>query len=296
MVEKINKISTGIVGLDKITYGGLIENSVNIVIGSAGTGKTLFCIQFLLEGLLRGDHGLYISLDQSKEEIMLEAVLMGWDEIHQHINAKKLYFYEFASGELLDYVKRIFPDILKYKNEFKIKTRVTIDPLTPVIWKLPSNDEKREFLNFMFKTLRKIGTSVLSVEIFGENEKIIDTNAMLPMYLADSIFFLQYLGVGEEYNRSMRIIKMRGSRHSEDTIPLQILKGLGVVLIPPGEKVSENLKEADALVDDAIRQINRRYQSSPFRNFLIKRLLKFKASGVLTHEQVISTFLESYSR
>ena len=70
---------SGIPGLDPLIEGGFLENSVNLVTGETGTGKTIFCSQFLWNGLQKGETGLYITLEERPEDIKADAMLFGWD-------------------------------------------------------------------------------------------------------------------------------------------------------------------------------------------------------------------------
>ncbi len=72
------RISTGIIGLDFILKGGLPKNRLHLIEGSPGTGKTTLGLQFLLEGVRSGEKCLYITLSESKEELIAVAASHGW--------------------------------------------------------------------------------------------------------------------------------------------------------------------------------------------------------------------------
>ena len=71
--------STGIGGMDDILGGGLPRNHLYLIEGTPGTGKTTLGMQFLLEGTRRGEQGLYVSLSESKRELLEAAHSHGWD-------------------------------------------------------------------------------------------------------------------------------------------------------------------------------------------------------------------------
>ena len=75
----VDRLSTGIPGLDKFLEGGFVKGSTVLLTGGAGTGKTIFCIQFLLEGLRKGERCLYITLEESPEDIINDCARFGWD-------------------------------------------------------------------------------------------------------------------------------------------------------------------------------------------------------------------------
>src|SRR5688572_9154321 len=70
--------STGISGLDQILRGGWTRRRMFLVRGRPGSGKTTMALQFLLEGRRQGEHGLYITLSETKEELELVAASHGW--------------------------------------------------------------------------------------------------------------------------------------------------------------------------------------------------------------------------
>lgn len=72
------RMNMGVAGLDDILNGGLPENRVYLIEGEPGTGKTTIALQFLLEGVRLGESGLYITLSESKEELVAVAQSHGW--------------------------------------------------------------------------------------------------------------------------------------------------------------------------------------------------------------------------
>ncbi len=72
------RIQTGVVGLDEILHGGLIPQRLYLVDGNPGSGKTTFALQFLLDGVKRGERCLYITLSETREELEAGARSHGW--------------------------------------------------------------------------------------------------------------------------------------------------------------------------------------------------------------------------
>ena len=71
-------IKTGIPGLDEVLPGGLPANRLYLIEGMPGTGKTTLALQFLLEGRRAGERGLYVTLSETKEELLQVAESHGW--------------------------------------------------------------------------------------------------------------------------------------------------------------------------------------------------------------------------
>lgn len=74
----IELFTTGIAGLDDILGGGLARNHLYLIEGDPGTGKTTIAMQFLMEGVQRGQKGLYVTLSESKAELLEIADSHGW--------------------------------------------------------------------------------------------------------------------------------------------------------------------------------------------------------------------------
>src|SRR5215207_11184938 len=72
------RLSTGIDGLDFILKGGLPKNRLHLIEGSPGTGKTTLGLQFLLEGERQGEKSLYVTLSETREELLSVAASHGW--------------------------------------------------------------------------------------------------------------------------------------------------------------------------------------------------------------------------
>ncbi|MEM3018552.1 MAG: ATPase domain-containing protein, partial [Candidatus Bathyarchaeia archaeon] len=79
-MSKVERVPSGIPGLDDMLYGGIPKGRVVLVVGGPGTGKTIFCAQFLVSGIMEHDEpGLFISLDESRHHIIREMASFNWD-------------------------------------------------------------------------------------------------------------------------------------------------------------------------------------------------------------------------
>lgn len=76
-IEQNKKISTGIPGLDEITFGGYIAHKSYLVTGGPGSGKTIICLHFLEEGSNKGEPCLFITLGEKEEQIRDNALKLG---------------------------------------------------------------------------------------------------------------------------------------------------------------------------------------------------------------------------
>ncbi len=263
----VEKVKSGIPGLNSITDGGLNLNSSVVIIGSTGAGKTTFATQFIRRGLLEGSECIFISLDENKEQIIRDALDMGWEDILYFIQEEKLVFVDASGKEFSSFIKKELPDFVSsWKSS---NARVAIDPLTPVVWANPARYTQRELLAFMLKELRKVGTLVATLEEHGPPD-LSSPETVIPMYLADSVIHLKYRA-GDNFTRKLKVVKMRGSRHSEDYHQYRIIPGLGVVVF--GHK--NNIPKGNGLVKELEHILTERMKNeSPIVIGRMRRMLR----------------------
>ncbi len=247
----VDRIETGIYGVDQMIEGGLIENSAITVVGASGTGKTTFAVQFLMKGIEKGEQALFVTLEETPEQIMREAEMMGWDMRKHH--EESLFFIHLGGQNFKEMIEEQLPKLVKARKDYDIKTRVAIDPLTPVIWSTEDRLSQRELLEKLFTPLKELGTVIATVEEHSRPGEIIGEDVLLPIYLSDGVFHLEYYPVGGAFNRTFKIIKMRGTNHGEGLYPYVFVRGAGVVVrSTPVEIKEERLDSYDEEFEDAI--------------------------------------------
>ncbi|MCG3221254.1 MAG: AAA family ATPase [Candidatus Heimdallarchaeota archaeon] len=224
------RISSGMEGLDVLLQGGLIKNSINSIVGSSGTGKTTFALSYVYQGLLEGDHILYLSFEETPSKLMAEAESLGIKikEIAKNYND---LIHLVESEKIVEFMTNILPALaqkLKYKN---VKhTRIILDPLTPILWEFPSEKDQRKVLTKIYHHLSSLGTVLQTIEepnAFGQTD-IGAVETRVPIYLSDSVIHIQNLGLGGKYNRTCKIIKSRRTAHHEGIYPLKFAYGQGI--------------------------------------------------------------------
>jgi len=217
-------MKTGIFGLDELLGSGFIRKSVNIILGSTGTGKTIFALQFLLKGLKTGEKGIFISFDMDENKIIDIAESIGWEEIKDFTKDGLLTVRKFYAED----ISYITHDLLTFINsEARGETRLAIDSFTPLIVSL--GYEVRNDINWFFSKLRDVCTTVITLEE-PLNGDLSLPFVSIPLFLGDTVIHLRNIGYGEAFNRTIRIIKHRGSWHAEGVFPYRILDGFGIFI------------------------------------------------------------------
>jgi circadian clock protein KaiC len=227
----MKKIKSGIYGLNPLLDGGINENSATVVIGCSGAGKTTLATQFIRRGLESGQEGIFVSLDENKEQIIKEAIEMGWKKIVDYIEEEHLVFIDASGKEFATFIKKELPAfVADWKGA---NARISIDPLTPVMWSTIDRYEQRELIGFMLKETRKVGTVLATLEEHGTSGDLSGNETVIPMYLADCVIHLRsYLTPNAGLERRLKILKCRSSRHSKMDHPYTIVKGLGLIVSP----------------------------------------------------------------
>ncbi len=254
----MDRINTGIFGLDELIGGGFVKNTVNAVLGTTGCGKTIFSIQFLLEGLENGEDCVYISFDLDVEEFERIARSMGW-RISDYIESGQLKVGKFHVED----ASFLNSELVKFISGKDI--RIVVDSFSPLVALM--DYRSRAEVGWFFKNMRSSGTAVITVE-----EPLVgapDQFANLTLFLADSVIHLKNVGYGEIYNRTLRVVKHRMSWHADGVFPYSIIEGAGFVV---EEKRGEGVK-----VDIGDLRLSDKAKS---------RISKFLEEGILTEKDI----------
>ena len=220
----IKRIKTGIPGFDKIIEGGLIENSVNLISGGTGTGKTIFCLQFLHSGAKDlKEKGIYISFEESENDLKADAAELGlnFDKLSNEVK-----FIHIPPYKISDFLSVLKDEIMVFEAK-----RVVIDPLSAIAMPMEDDFERRKQIYKVKETLKSLNcTSMLTSEITSEGSQGSEFMGNLSRFeieefLCDSVTVLYYSGIGGEADRAIRVIKMRKTNHARGPIPMEMGQG-----------------------------------------------------------------------
>lgn len=300
----MEKITTGIYGLNPLLNGGLNKNSVTTVVGATGTGKTTFVTQFLHRGLENGEEAIYITLEEYKEQILRESAEMGWTDLKDYMEDGSLVFIEAGGMEFSDFIKEELPEFV---SEWEgIHARIAIDPLTPIVWTAQDKYRQRELISTLFNETKKVGTVLSTLEEHGTFGDLSGPETIIPMYLSDAVIHLRYLshpatpqlerlkGLGmAKVDTRMRIVKSRSSWHSTISHPYTIFKGVGIVI----EGVDIGI-ESKHFPDDLKKNLVAKFEKLPieYRNKLTNMVesLTSQDIGTMNPSQLVSHILNEY--
>lgn len=219
----ISRVKSGIPGLDKLIEGGFVKNSVNLLTGETGTGKTIFGSQFLWEGLKAGEPGLYITLEEGPDELRRDVKQFGWDfPKYEKKGLCQIVYYDPA--QTANIASAIMSEIESMKAQ-----RLVIDSTSVLGLTLEQPMLIRRKLLGLINAIKRNQncTGLLITEIPEESKAL--SRFGVEEFVADSVTVLNYLGIGQETMRSLIVRKMRRTNHGKDVYPLVIgTKGIVV--------------------------------------------------------------------
>jgi KaiC/GvpD/RAD55 family RecA-like ATPase len=217
-LEKMAKVPTGIPGFDELIEGGFNDNSVNLLAGGPGCGKTLFCLQYLWNGVTKyKENGLFISFEENINDLRQDAATLGWD-FEEHEKKGKMKFVYFHPYELRDIHREL---------ENQVRTvgakRVVIDSTSVYGMTLETPFEVRKGLFDLTLILKKLGCcALLTTEVADGHGSGKLSRFGVEEFLADSIILINFESMGGEFSRSLIVRKMRRAKNNEDIHPLEI--------------------------------------------------------------------------
>lgn len=222
--EAIHRIPTGITTLDKLLEGGFIPNAAILISGEAGTGKTIFCSQFIWNALCTGENGVYITLQQSVEDIKNDLEMFGRD----FVKAEQIGQCRFVYIEPQD-IRKIVQKILKNVKEINAK-RLVIDSITLIGEYADKSKDIRYNLIYLVKELKRMGVTTLMVSEVDERSDGISRFG-IEEFIADGVVILKCgVDVVGGRPRSLIIKKMRRTKHDLNTHSFEITeRGIKII-------------------------------------------------------------------
>ena len=220
---KRERIETGIPGIDELIGGGLMPNSLTLLTGTTGTGKTIMSSHFIYSGVKDYNQpGAYISFEEPIENIKENCLEFGWD--FEALEKKdKVVFVRYDPFHVEDIYELIETNIKKIDAK-----RVVIDSISALgLYVRDIPDIRRMVFNISL-LLRKLGcTSFLVSETLPMQGSL--SRFGVEEFVTDNVIVLYYTRTGSQFSRSLAIWKMRGTQHSNKVHPYNITdKGITV--------------------------------------------------------------------
>lgn len=256
--RSIAKAPTGIAGLDEITRGGLPRRRATLVCGGPGCGKTLLSTQFLAYGAsVLDEPGVFVSFEEPPEELIENSRSLGLD-LRDLVTRRKL-FIDYVRIERSEIVESggydldgLFIRLAHAIDSIRAK-RVVLDTIEMLFSGLTDAFTLRAELHRLFQWLKTKGVTTI---VTGERGTESLTRHGLEEYLTDCVIVLDQRVTAQEATRRVRILKYRGSAHSNNEFPFLIddnglsvlpITSLGLQHDAPTGVVSSGVGELDRL-------------------------------------------------
>jgi len=255
----LEKTLTGIEGLDDITGGGLPQGRPTLVCGAAGCGKTIFAMEFIVHGAERGEPGVFVSFEESIEDLKKNFISMN-PNLNDLIDQNKISFdYVHIERSEIEETGEYDLEGLFIRLGYAIDSigakRVVLDTVEALFSGFSAEALLRAELRRLFKWFKNKGVTAV---ITGESGEKTLTRYGLEEYVADCVILLNNPVANKITTRNLRIVKYRGSSHGTNEYPF-LIDEKGITVLPitsagldhnvSNEYVSTGIKRLDSMMD-----------------------------------------------
>ncbi|BAN90415.1 KaiC domain-containing protein [Aeropyrum camini] len=225
----VDRVKTGIPGMDEILYGGIPRRNVVLLSGGPGTGKSIFSYQYLWNGLREGEPGVFVALEEHPVQVRINMAQFGWDVREYERQGLFAVVDAFTSG-IGEAAKKeryvvtdpedvgLLIDVLKEAIRDVDAKRVAIDSVSTLYLAKPVLARRTVML--LKRVLSGLGTTSILVSQVSVTERGFGGPGV--EHAADGIIRLDLDEVDGELIRSLIIWKMRGTKHSMRRHPFEI--------------------------------------------------------------------------
>ena len=261
MKVRIERLPTGVEGFDELVQGGIPRGFFVAVVGEPGTGKTIFCIHFIAEGIREGDKNIYVTTEESRESIIRQAAQFGFD-FESAIDDGRLVIIDALMGGRDDpwSLHELTPEALvekvieakKYLG--RGRARLVVDSMSafwldkPAMARKYSYYVKRVLYRWDFTALLVAQYAVTTSLGFGFGVE----------HVADGIIRFRKAVVGGTLRRYVIVEKMRQTQHDLRMHEIEILDGVGMRVKRPTPYRKEDFALPKSVVDRILEAEMRR--------------------------------------
>ncbi len=232
-LRPLPKAATGIQGLDEVTGGGLPRGRTTLICGSAGSGKTMLAMEFLVRGAqLYDEPGVFVSFEESAEDLVQNVASMGFDLkalarrkrlLIDHVRVERSEIAETGDFDLEGLFIRLGLAIDSIGAR-----RVVLDTLDALFAGFSNVGILRAELRRLFDWLKQRRVTAVITAERGDGAL---TRHGLEEYVSDCVILLDHRVVNQLTSRRLRIVKYRGTVHGTNEYPF-LIKDNGISVVP----------------------------------------------------------------
>jgi KaiC/GvpD/RAD55 family RecA-like ATPase len=247
--KKVGKgyVMTGISGFDELFDLGIPAGSSMLVAGGAGSGKTIFCLQTLINKANEGKKCFYMSFEENETRLIEHMEGFGWNP-KELIKKGKLKLQRMNP---FDITRNVDALLAKQKGELLIDVDpvimpesfskpdfVVIDSLTAIASAFTGKEDSyRIYIEQLFRFLEKTGATTFMITETEQVPKIFSQSGV-EEFLADGVIVLYALKHGNVRENAVEVLKLRGAAHKKRIVAMQVTDK-GIVVYPEQEVFSE---------------------------------------------------------
>jgi circadian clock protein KaiC len=258
ILPRLAKCPTGIHGLDSITGGGLPRGRPTLICGGAGSGKTLFGMEFLVRGIQQGEPGVFMSFEEREKDLIENVASLGYDLaalsekeslIIDQVVIERSEITEAGEYDLDGLFIRLAGAIAAIGAK-----RVVLDTIEMLFGALTDTQVIRAELHRLFTWLKEKGVTTI---ITGERGDGTLTRYGLEEYVSDCVISLDQRVINQIATRRLRVVKYRGSAHGSNEYPF-LIDEHGITVLPitsidlnykaSSETISTGVAKLDAML------------------------------------------------
>ena len=273
MPEELAKLPTGITGFDQIANGGIPAGRSTLLSGTAGSGKTVMALQFLLSGIRDyGENGVFVTFEEAPRDLMQNVRSFGWD-LEGLLDSKKIAVVDatpepgeetVAAGpyDLSALLARIENGIRSVNAK-----RVILDAIGALFPQLTDPHIIRRELHRIAAGLRLLGvTTLVTMERTDEEGGI--GRWGVEEFVADNVIVLRNRLEHEKRRRTVEVLKFRGATHHKGEYPFTIDCEGGVTIIPLSA-IELKQRSSQVRVSSGVPELDKMCSGGMYRDSII---------------------------
>lgn len=257
-VVTLPRCQTGMTGVDDIFGGGLPRGRPILVAGDTGAGKTIFCLQTLVNGAVQfGEAGLYLSFEEREADLRAAVEMFAWGgvpaDLHFH---DALVGHRFEADGDFDLLGLI--GILDHLCEKWAIRRLVLDGIDQLLGGSDRPQHVRREISRLLDWIRERDrTCLITAKATARAGQFSDAYEHL-LFQVDGVVVLEQELLHRTVQRTLRVIKLRGSAHGDNAYPLVITEqGIAALYLPPQRPKGESLVATTARVSTGVGDLDK---------------------------------------
>ncbi|HID08000.1 MAG TPA: hypothetical protein EYP10_12740 [Armatimonadetes bacterium] len=224
-LNDVERVPSGVPGLDDLLMGGYVRDTTILLAGPSGSGKTTLGLHFLVNGASRGESGLLLSFQESPDRIAQMMCMLDPDT-PRYIDDGLLYIEHILPLDVC--VEETFHKLMAWCDEYGLR-RLVVDSITDLL--SGSDDELivRDQAYTLVKLMEEKGVTTLMTYEMPQMSGSVTISEIGFSFIADAVIYLGFAEIESEMSKVIGVLKLRGGRHQTDLRELLVTeRGLRV--------------------------------------------------------------------